>query len=234
MRNPVLRGDLRARSRSRKLWFLTLIYVGVLGALIFLGLPPELDRLAGSHESSLYVAVLWVEAVLVAYAASACLIQEVAVEGEKPAIDLVFAPFPPATIVAGKSLSSLVTIVYWLALAAPLVVLTAAIRQVPWGWVVGSLASIAVVAWGVGQIGLLYGVLFETEFSRTLAHWGTLLVLFVASAALPPRLRDLNPVVAATTAAAGGFPLSALATYAALGVGCAFWAYSRLRTLPAG
>ena len=232
MRNPVLRGDLRARGRSRKLWLLMLIYLGVTGALVFLGLPPELDRFAESQQSSLYLAVLWVEVVLVTYGASACLIQEIAIEGEKPAMDLVFAPFPPATIVAGKSLSSLATIVFWLALAAPFLVLTAVIRQVPWPRVALSMATIAVIAWGIAQIGLLYDILFETEFSRTLAHWGTLLLIFIASAALPPLLRVLNPIVAATAAADGIPPLASLAVYTTLGASCALWAYARLRALP--
>ncbi|HTD48590.1 MAG TPA: hypothetical protein VK881_15095, partial [bacterium] len=107
MANPVLRGDLRARSGSPKVWVLEAIYLGVLGALVILGLPPELGRLAGSHEPSLYVAVLWVQIVLLTYFASACLAQEIAVDGEKAAVDLVFAPFPAGVIVGGKSLSSL-------------------------------------------------------------------------------------------------------------------------------
>jgi hypothetical protein len=233
VRNPVLRGDLRARGRSRKLWLLTLIFLGITGALVFLGLPPELDRFAESQASSLYVAVLWVEVVLVTYGASACLIQEIAIEGEKPAMDLVFAPFPPATIVAGKSASSLVTIVCWVAMGAPLLVLTTVIRQVPWHWVALSLATIAVMAWGIAEIGLLYDIFFETEFSRTLAHWGTLLTIFIGTAALPPLLRALNPIVAATAVAEGALTLTPLAFYAALGAACAGWAYIRLRALPA-
>ena len=232
VRNPVLRGDLRARGRSRRLWLLTLIFLGVTGALVFLGLPPELDRFAQSQAGSLYVAVLWVEFVLVTYGASACLIQEIAIEGEKSAVDLVFAPFPPATIVAGKSASSLTTIVCWLALAAPLLVLTTVIRQIPWPWVALSLATIAVVAWGIAQIGLLYDILFETEFSRTLAHWGTLLIIFIGTAALPPLLRAFNPIAAATAAAGGVPPLAPLGVYASLGAACAVGAYVRLRELP--
>jgi ABC-type transport system involved in cytochrome c biogenesis permease component len=233
VRNPVLRGDLRARGRSHRLWLLTLMFLGVTGALVFLGLPPEVDRFAESQTSGLYVAVLWVEVVLVSYGASACLIKEIAIEGEKSALDLVFAPFPAATIVAGKSASSLATIVCWLALAAPLLVLTTVIRQVPWRWVALSLATIAVMAWGIAQIGLLYDVLFETEFSRTLAHWGTLLIIFIGTAALPPPLRAFNPIAAATAAAEGIPLLAPLAVYAGLGAACAIWAYVRLRALPA-
>jgi hypothetical protein len=209
------------------------MYLGVTGALVFLGLPPELDRFAESQASGLYVAVLWVEVVLVTYGASACLIREIAIEGEKSALDLVFAPFAPSTIVAGKSASSLVTIVCWLAVAAPLFVLTTAVRQVPWRWVALSLAAVAVTAWGIGQIGLLYDILFETEFSRTLAHWGTLLIIFIGTAALPPLLRAFNPIAAATAAARGIPPLAPLAVYAGLGAACAVWAYVRLRALPA-
>jgi ABC-type transport system involved in multi-copper enzyme maturation permease subunit len=227
--NPVLRGDLRTRSGSRKIWVLQAIYLGVLGALVFLGLPPELGRFAEKGETSLYVAVLWVQLILVAYCASACVIQEIAVEGEKAGIDLVFAPFPPRTIVAGKSLASLVTIVYWLLLGIPLLVLTTAIRQVPLGLVVLVTAVIAVIAWGIAQVGLLYSVLFEAEFSRTVAHWVTLLAIFGGTAALPGSLQSLNPFRAATEAANGTLSALVPATYALLGIACALWAWVRLR-----
>ncbi len=231
--NPVLRGDLRARSGSRKVWILQAVYLGVLGALVFLGLPPELGRFAESHETSLYVAVVWVQVVLVTYCSSACLSQEIAVEAEKGPMDLLFAPFSPGTIIAGKSLASLVTIVYWLLLGAPLLLLTTAIRQIPASVLLPVAALVAVVAWGIAQIGLLYTILFEAEFSRTLAHWATLIVVFVGTAALPPVLRSLNPIIA-TTAAANGTPLGvAMGAYALLGILCALWAYARLRRVAA-
>jgi hypothetical protein len=232
--NPVLRGDLRARSGSRKIWILQAVYLGMLGALVFLGLPPELGRFTESNETSLYVAVLWVQIVMVAYFASACLIQEIAVEGEKAAIDLIFAPFSPATIVTGKSVSSLVTIGYWLALGAPLLVLTTAIRQIPTVSLLPAASVIAVAAWGIAQIGLLYGVLFDAEFLRTVVHWGTLLAIFVGTILLPLPLRVLNPIVAVTDAARGLLPVVTMATYAAIGVGCALWTGRRLRSLAAG
>jgi len=231
--NPVLRGDLRARSGSPKVWVLEAIYLGVLGALVILGLPPELGRLAGSHEPSLYVAVLWVQIVLLTYFASACLAQEIAVDGEKAAVDLVFAPFPAGVIVGGKSLSSLVTILYWLLLGAPLLVLTTTIRQIPIGSLLSAAGLIAVAAWGIAQIGLLYSVVFEAEFSRTVAHWITLLVIFAGTTLLPSSLQSLNPVEA-TTEAAGGFPPAiAVAAYAGLGALCGIWTWGRLRRLAA-
>jgi hypothetical protein len=232
--NPVLRGDLRARSGSRKIWILQAVYLGILGALVFLGLPPELGRFAESHETSLYVAVLWMQVVLVTYSASACLVQEIAVEGEKGPVDLLFAPFSPTAIIIGKSLASLITVVYWLLLGLPLLVLTTAIRQIPTNALWPVIALIAVIAWGIAEVGLLYSILFEAEFTRTLAHWATLIAVFVGTASLPPELRSLNPIIA-TTAAASGAPLGgALAMYAALGIGCALLARMRLRQTVAG
>ena len=234
MRNPVVRGDLRARSGSPKLWALEALYLGILGGLVFLGLPPELGRLAESHEPSLFVAVLWVEVVLVTYYASACLSGEIAVEGEKPAIDLMFAPFPAAMIVGGKSLSSLVSIVYWLLLGAPLLVLTTAIRQIPIGSLVSAAGLIVVVAWGIAQIGLLYSVVFEAEFSRTVAHWMTLLAIFAGTTLLPSSLAVLNPVTATTAAAGASPPALAVAAYTGLGALCGLYAWGRLGRLTAG
>ncbi len=231
--NPVLRGDLRARSGSRKVWTLQAVYLGILGALVFLGLPPELGRFAESHETSLYVAVLWVQVVLVTYSASACLVQEIAIEGEKGPVDLLFAPFSPTTIVAGKSLTSLITIVFWLLLGLPLLVLTTAIRQIPTGALIPVTVLIAVVAWGIAEVGLLYSILFEAEFTRTLAHWATLTAVFVGTASLPAAFRSLNPIIATTAAAGGASLLGTLAIYALLGLGCALWARMRLRRMAA-
>ena len=231
--NPVLRGDLRARSSSRKIWILQAIYLGILGALVFLGLPPELGRFAEAHETSLYVAVLWVQVVLVTYSASACLVQEIAVEGEKGPVDLLFAPFSPRTIIAGKSLASFVTIIFWLLLGLPLLLLTTAIRQIPTSALIPVTALIAVVAWGIAEVGLLYSILFEAEFTRTLAHWATLTAVFVGTASLPPAFRSLNPILATTAVVGGASLLRTLAIYALLGLGCAFWARMRLRRMAA-
>jgi hypothetical protein len=226
--NPVLRGDLRARSSSRKLWALQAVYLGILGMLVFLGLPPELGRIADSHEPSLYVAVLWVQVVLVTYLASASVVQEIAVEGEKAPVDLLYAPFAPGVIVAGKSLASLATIAFWVLLGLPLLVLAMVIRQVPAVTLVPVAVLVAVMAWGVAQVGLLLNIVCEAEFSRTLAHWATLAVVFVGTGSFPALARGLNPIVATTSAAAGAFPLGTLAAYALLGLACAAGARVRL------
>jgi ABC-type transport system involved in multi-copper enzyme maturation permease subunit len=226
--NPVLRGDLRARSSSRKLWALQAAYLGILGLLVFLGLPPELGRIAESHEPSLYVAVLWVQVVLVTYLASASVVQEIAVEGEKAPIDLLYAPFAPWAIVAGKSLASLATIAFWLLLGLPLLVLAMAVRQVPVGTLVPVAGLVMVMAWGVAQVGLLLNIVCEAEFSRTLAHWTTLAVVFLGTGSFPPPVRELNPIVATTSAAVGAFPIGTLAVYALLGFVCAAWAQFQL------
>ncbi len=229
MRNPVLRGDLRARMRSRKRLLIEALLLGVLGLLTFLGLPPELSQIDPSHPASLATALLVVEAVLIAYFASACTIQEIGLEGEKAAVDLVFAPFAPRTIVAGKSVASLLTIAYWLALGAPLLVLAAGIRQEPLGAAALASALIAIEAWGVAQVGMLYGIVLEAEFSRTLAHWATLLFIFAGTLALPAPARWANPVLGVTRAAAGAPPLPAGAVFAALGILCDWAACRSLR-----
>ena len=231
--NPVLRGDLRARSGSRKIWIFQAAYLGILGALVLLGLPPELGRFSASSETSLYVAVVWVQVALVTYGASACLVQEIAVEGEKGPVDLVYAPFSPGTIVVGKSLASLLTIVFWLLFGAPLLALTIAIRQIPLMALLPVAALIAAVAWGIAQVGLLYSILFEAEFSRILIHWGTLIAVFVVTALLPFPYQSLNPILAATAAAHGMLP-GATGVYAVVGVACALWARRRLGGMAVG
>lgn len=218
MGNPVFRGDLRARVGSRKILVIEVFYLGVLGVLTFLGLPPELARVDVPHPAGLTAALLIVQAVLITYFASACAIGEIAVEGEKPAVDLSFAPFTPTAIVTGKSLASLLTILSWLLLGAPLVTFAARIRQESVAGVIAVTVFIAVASWGIAQIGMLYSVLIESEFSRMLAHWGTLLVIFVGTLALPTPLQPVNPIGTAAHLAETGTLWFACVAYGAAGV----------------
>jgi ABC-type transport system involved in multi-copper enzyme maturation permease subunit len=217
--NPVLRGDLRARFGSHKLHLFQVFSLGVLGLLAFLGLPPELNRLDRADQTSLVVALLVVQVVLVTYLAAACAIQEIAVEGEKPAIDLIFGPFTRSAIVIGKSLGSLITIAYWLLQGAPLLVLAAGIRQYPIVDLFPPLALSAAIAWGVAQLALLASVTAEGDISREIAHWGAFFVIFVATLA-HPAVSWANPVLAVVSAAQGSTSGLTAAAYAGLGVVC--------------
>lgn len=231
MRNPVLRGDVRARMTSRKILSIEAFLLGVLGVLTFLGVPPELTQADPSHQASLGLALLIVQAVLVTYFASACTLQEIAVEGEKPAVDLVFGPFTPWTVVTGKSLASLVTIVYWLLLGAPLVTLATGIRQESVAHLAVATGLIAVEAWGMTQIGMVLSITVESEFSRTLVHWITLLAIFAGTLALPGPAQWVNPVVAVMRAAAGEPSILSWILYGALGLAADRMAHASLGRL---
>lgn len=220
MINPVLRGDLRARAGSRKMLAIELFYLAVLGVLVWLGMPPELSAETSERTASLTTALLVVQAILVTYFTSACGAQEIAVETEKSSVDLVFAPFGPRTIVAGKSVATLATAGYWLLLGAPLVVLSAGIRHDSAAGLVSAGVLIAVVAWSMGQLGLWLGIAVESDFSRTLVHWGCLLVVFVGTLALPVPARVINPVLGIAAAQVGALPVGAYAAYLAFGLAC--------------
>lgn len=216
--NVVLRGDLRARAASRKVIAIELFYLGVLAVLAWLGMPPELGSQTGGRTASLTTALLAVQAIIVTYFASACAAQEIAVEGEKSPVDLVFAPFAPRSIVAGKSLATLVTAVYWLLLGAPLIVLSAGIRQDSAAGLVAAELFIVAVAWAMAQTALWLGTAIEADFSRTLAHWGWLVTVFVGTLALPLPARTVNPVLGIAAAQNGDLPAAAFAAYIALGI----------------
>ncbi len=218
MSNPVLRGDLRARAGSRKILAIELFYLGVLGVLVWLGMPPELSAQTAERTASLTTALLVVQAILVTYFTSACAAQEIAVETEKSPVDLVFAPFAPRTIVAGKSAATLTTAGYWLLLGAPLIVLSAGIRHDSAAGLVSSSVLIAVVAWSMGQIGLWLGVAVESDFSRTLLHWGCLLLVFVGTLVLPLPVRVINPVLGILAAQRGALPAAVYTVYIAIGL----------------
>jgi hypothetical protein len=216
--NAVLRGDLRARAASRKVVAIELFYLAVLGVLAWLGMPPELGAQTAERMASLTTALLVVQAVIVTYFTSACAGQEIAVENEKSPVDLVFAPFGPRSIVAGKSLATLATAVYWVLLGAPLIALSAGIRQDPAAGLVRAEVFIAAVAWGMAQVALWLGTAIESDFSRALAHWGWLILVFVGTLALPLPVRTVNPVLGIGAAQSGTLPAAVYGVYLALGI----------------
>jgi hypothetical protein len=227
--NAILRGDLRARAASRKIVAIELFYLAVLGVLAWLGMPPELGAQGGDRTASLTTALLVIQAVLVTYFTSACAAQEIAVETEKSPVDLVFAPFAPRAIVYGKSLATLATAVYWLILGAPLIALSAGIRHDSAAGVLRAEGLIAAVAWGMAQAGLWLGAAIDSDFSKALAHWSGLMVVFVGTLALPLPARLVNPVLAISAAQDGTLPAAAYVIYPALGITCALAARLTLR-----
>jgi hypothetical protein len=114
--------------------------------------------------------------------------------------------------------ASFATAAYWVLLGAPLIALSAGIRQDAAAGLVRSEVFIAAVAWAMAQIGLWLGTAIESEFSRALVHWAWLLVVFVATLALPAPARILNPVLGLSVAQNGTLPAAAYGVYVALGL----------------
>jgi ABC-type transport system involved in multi-copper enzyme maturation permease subunit len=230
VRNAIVRGDLRARSTSQKVLVIECFSLVLLALLTFLGLPPALDQAQTLHPSaSLAVVLLGVQLVLVTYFASACALQEIAVEQERPAVDLAFGAFSRSAIVAGKSLASLVTILYWLVLGAPLLILAVGVQQTSLVGFGAASALAAVEAWGVAQVGLLYSIVIDSEFARAIAHWTTLMLAFVGTLALPSQLQWINPVIAVTQTAGSQYAWPAAILYSGVGLASAIVAQAGLR-----
>jgi hypothetical protein len=227
--NVVLRGDLRARAGSRKVIAIELFYLGVLGLLAWLGMPPELGGQTGERTASLTTALLVVQAVIVTYFTSACASREIAVENEKSPVDLVFAPFAPRSIVAGKGLATLATAAYWLLLGTPLIALSAAIRADSAAGLVRAELFIAAVAWGMAQVALWLGTAIESDFSRALAHWAWLVAVFAGTLALPLPARTVNPVLGIGAAQDGTLPAAVYVLYIAVGLAAGAGARLTLR-----
>ena len=202
--NPVLRADVRHRLGNAKAVTLHTIFLVMIGLLTFLFLPPELGRLDELRQQGLVVACLVVSAVLTIYFTSACAAGEIGIEGEKSVWDLAASPFGAGTIAWGKVLSGAsFAMLQWL-LAGPFVVVVAAIR----GESLAAVWRAALVgipaATALGAAGTLYSVVFESDFSRSFAHWTTLLGVIIGTNALPAPWRLLSPVRALTMAVRDG------------------------------
>ena len=125
--------------------------------------------------------------------------------------------------------ATIATAGYWLLLGAPLVALSAGIRQDSAAGLLTAGVLIVVVAWSMGQLGLWLGIGIESEFSRTLAHWGCLLLVFVGTLALPLPARAVNPVLGIAAAQHGMLPVAVYAAYLAVGLACDAGALLALR-----
>ncbi len=227
--NPILRGDLRARVASPKALTVYTIFLGVLGVLVVLSLPPDFSRADEVRGEGLLLTVLIVQAVLVAYFTSATASGEIALEGDKSVEDLVTSPFSARAIGVGKIASAFCFAGSLVLFAAPVVAVVAGVRGEPLGQIVRAAAVAALIGGTAGALGTVYGAVFESDFSRSFVLWLTLFLLVVAAAALPEPWNTISPVRAIVVAVRGGAPAALTMTvlgYALLTL-ASIWALRR-------
>jgi hypothetical protein len=191
--NPVTRGDLHARFGSGRGIRLQTVYLAACSAFLLLSLPPEIGRL-DLREANLLLAFLAVQAVGVTYLSSAVASAEIGIEGEKGLPDLALSAFSPMTVALGKTASSVWYAVYLVAIALPLVVLSASIRgsslaAVAWAGLLTIAIATAAGTWGAWLNGRL-----TSDFARSLAHWSLLALVFGGTMLLPPSWWPVSPL----------------------------------------
>lgn len=219
--NPVFRSDLRYRLTGRKAGMMLTLYLAALGALAFLSLPPDLGRLDDLRQEGLLLAFLIVETVLAAYLTSAAASGEILVEGEKSVWDLAASPFPPGVVGRGKVLTAGAFALLLTGLAAPFLGIVAGIRGEPLGAVARAAVAGLPFVVAAGVLGALYGGVFESDFTRSFAHWLTLLAFVVGATALPAPWDTVSPVRLVMLATRDGLTarvLAGAALYLALAV----------------
>lgn len=192
--NPVLRAELRYRLGGGRAIAAHTVVLAVLAVLTLLALPPDAGRREEVRREGLVIAVLVVAAAAVSYVASASGCGEIVMDGEKSAWDLAASPLPAGAIAAGKVLSAAALAALQTALAAPFLVLAAALRGDPPTVVAQAAVVIVPVATAAGSAGALYGALLESDVLRSLAHWATLALVFLVPPALPPPANLAGPV----------------------------------------
>lgn len=216
--NPIVRGDLRARTGGGKAVAACTVLLSVLAVLTILSLPPELGRRADARQQDLLQVFLILEALVIIYLTAAMASGEIAVEGEKAPWDLAASPFPPGVIVRGKVFTSAAYPLLLVVLALPLGVVVAGIRGYPLTPILAAGGMTVAAAATAGVLGALYSTIFESDFARSTAHWTTLVALILGPTIGQGPWQFISPlhaVPAAMTADAAGVGI-ALAAYAAL------------------
>jgi hypothetical protein len=227
--NPVTRGDLHARLGSGRGIRLQTVYLIACSAFLLLSLPPEIGRL-DLRDANLLLAFLVVQAVGVTYLSSAVASAEVGIEGEKGLPDLALSAFSPTAIAVGKVASSAWYALYLIAIAMPLVVLSASIRGGALAAVVWVAALTVAMATAAGTWGAWLNGRFTSDFARSLAHWSLLGLVFGATMLLPPSWWPASPLRLIDETVRNGataWLAVMVAVYAAL-TGAGAWLIARL------
>jgi len=192
--NPVFRNDVRFRLAGSKAITVVSIYLTLLGVLAMLTLPPDVGQLDELRQEGLLRAMLIVQMTLVAYFTSATACGEIVIDGEKSAWDLAAAPFSSRVISLGKVATSTVFAAILIVVGLPIATTIGAIRGEPlWPVALAPVVGLP-FAVGAGSLGTLYSVWFDSDFARGFVHWLTLVVLIIASAALPAPWNLISPV----------------------------------------
>lgn len=216
--NPIVRGDLRARTSGGKAIGAATLFLSVLAVLTILSLPPELGRRSDVRQQDVLQVFLTIEALFIIYVAAAMASGEIAVEGEKAPWDLAASPFPAGAIARGKVITSAAHAAFLAVLAMPLGVIVAGIRGSPLAPIIAAGGMTMAAAAAVGVVGALYSTMFESAFSRSAVHWMTLLLVILGPTVGEGAWRFISPLHA-VPAAFTGDPVGitiALATYAGL------------------
>lgn len=210
--NAIVRGDFRARLTSPNARTIYTIFLGVLGVTVVLSLPPELGRLDEVRGESLLLTVLLLETIFVGYLTAATATGEIAIDGEKSVEDLASAPFSSRDIGGGKVLSALGFAGLLIALAAPVISIIAGVQGEPLVAIVRAGTMTLLFAGVVGALGAVWSAIVESDFSRSLLHWTTLLLIIAGGAALPGPWNIISPLYAvpAVVHRTGGLPLLAV------------------------
>lgn len=217
--NPIVRGDLRARTAGKAVAACT-VFLSVLAVLTILSLPPELGRRTETRQQDLLQVFLTIEGLFVIYLTSAMASGEIVIEGEKAPWDLAAGPFAAGTIAWGKVITSAAYAALLGVLALPLGIVVVGIRGYSLAPILAAGAMTAAAAAAAGILGALYSTMVESDFSRSAIQWTTLLVLILGPTVGQGAWRFISPlhaIPAAMTGDATGVTI-ALVTYAGLSI----------------
>lgn len=177
----ILRGDVRARLRTRKGLAVQAGFAGALWLLGLLGTGPERAGL----DSPVWVASVGV-LVVVVFVVTAAAGAEIAFPGEKTVLDLVASPFSPAEVAWGKALSNAAFAATCTAGAWPVLLFLQLLRGGPWQDGVWQASVVLAVSWGLAGFATWLVAAVESEVSRSVLLWGGVVGLLAAAGLVGP------------------------------------------------
>ncbi|TCK98699.1 ABC-2 family transporter [Natranaerovirga hydrolytica] len=186
MINPVFRKELKIATRSWKFAMMLFIYIGILAAIGLFIFSQMLDSLAyssGYQEfTMLYVLLGYLQFGLILFVVPALTAGSISGERERQTLEILLStPLKSRSVLIGKLLSSLSTVILLVIASMPVLSLVFIFGGVTLLQLFGLLGYFIVTTIFIGSIGIFVSTVFKRTTVANVMAYGTLLMLSIGT-----------------------------------------------------
>jgi len=186
--NPMLKKEILVSVRSIKLTVLMLIFniiLAAIGLLIFSSVLETVrwsGRLDYSSTVSLYITLLVIEFILLAFIVPAITAGTISGERERQTLDILLSTsLSPSRIISGKLMSSIISVILLIISSMPVISLIFIFGGVSGGDILTSVLFLIFITVYAGAIGIACSARFKKTTTATVAAYGSVLFLGIGT-----------------------------------------------------